>query len=158
MTGLLQNYRDIIMILFVSMIPASAIFSAYFPHQITNGIAEAGLFPWLEEFTYETDAPNEAKELANKTVEKRYTLYNHHYELLDTKIGAVVVKLHVKSKPLNEHETKIDFTAKAKYVYAKNGSFDIKKEKAQVSGYSILNSKTGKLSMHIPWAELLKNM
>lgn len=120
--------------------------------------AEADLFPWLTEFTYQIDAPKDAKELANKTTEKDYTLYKVSYELLGTKVGAAVVKVYVKSKPTSEHETHIDFKIKAKHVYAKSDSFDIKKRRAEASGYSMLNSNTEKLSIHIPWAEILKNM
>lgn len=124
----------------------------------SNVTAEAALFPSLEEFTYEMDAPDDVKELTNKTTEKQYTLYKPSYELLNTKVGAAVVKLFLKSKPISEEETRITFTVKAKHVYAKNDHFNIKKERAKVDGYSILNSKTEKLSIHIPWAELFKNM
>lgn len=120
--------------------------------------AEANLFQWFTEFTYEVDAPDYAKELASKTTEKHYKLYKVSYEISGTKVSAVLVKVHVKSKPINDEETKIDFTAKAKHVYAKNDHFNIKKERAQVSGYSVLNSKTEKLSIHVPWAEILKNI
>jgi len=120
--------------------------------------AEANLFPWFSEFVYEIDAPDYVKELADKTSEKHYRLYKAYYEVAGTKIGALLVKLHVTSKQINEHEIKIDFNVKAKHAYAKNDHFDIKKKSAEVSGYSILNLETEKLSIHVPWAEILKNM
>ena len=119
---------------------------------------EASTFSWLTEFTYETDAPVQVKELSNKTAEKYYRLYYVHYEVAGTKIGAGLVIIYVKSKPINDQETKIDFNARAKYVYAKSDSFDIKKKKADMNGHSVLNSKTDKLSIRIPWAEIFKNM
>jgi len=121
-------------------------------------VAEANILPWLTEFTYEIDAPEYAKELSNKVTEKYYRLYNASYNVPTAEVGALLVQVHVMSKPLNEHETKIDFKAKAKHVYAKGDYIDVKKKRAEVSGYSILNSNTQKLFIHIPWAEILKNM
>lgn len=119
---------------------------------------EASIFPWLTDFTYVMDAPDYAKQFANKTTEKNYTFYNTSYDIAGTEVGALVVKVNVKSKPINEQETKIDFLVKAKHVYAKSDSFNIKKKKAEIRGYSILDSNVEKLSIYIPWAEILKNM
>ncbi|MEM2759496.1 MAG: hypothetical protein QXU32_04800 [Nitrososphaerales archaeon] len=118
----------------------------------------ANPFPWITEFTYEMHAPEEVKELSNKTADKYYRLTNVHYEVLGTKVGAGLVVLHLKSKPTSDHETEIDFNVKAKHVYAENDTFNVKKKRAEVNGYSVLDSRTEKLAVRIPWSELLKNV
>ncbi len=157
MVQLWYSGRLLIVIVVVSMLLIYHIAPNSLSHSPKVAV-QADLFPWLTDFTYQIDAPKDAKQLANKTAEKYYTLYRINYELLGTKVGAVIVKIHLKSKPMNGQETQIDFTVKAKHVYAKNERFNMKKEKAEVNGSSTLNSKTDKLSILIPWAEIFKNM
>jgi hypothetical protein len=119
-------------------------------------LASADPFDWISEFVYEMDAPDFMEEFEGKEIEKKYRLRNVGYEVSGTEVGAVIVIIHVKSQPVNEGETKLDFTAKARYVYAENATFDVKKERAEVKGYAIL--KEDKMILHVPWSEIFKNM
>lgn len=123
---------------------------------INAKFASAGPFDWVSEFVYEMDAPDFMEVFEGKEMEKTYRLRNISYEAAGTEVGAVIVIIHVKSQPVNWDETKLDFTAKARYVYAENENFDVEKERAEVKGYAIL--KEDKMILHVPWSEIFKNM
>ena len=64
----------------------------------------------------------------------------------------------MNSQPINDDETRLDFNAKGKYVYAKNDSFNIQKKKAEINDYAILKEKTDKIEIDVHWSELFKNL
>lgn len=111
----------------------------------------------VDEFTYTVDAPSYVKELAKKKTEKDYEFSNVNENISGIKVKASHVKLHVKTQPL-ESGTKIIFDASAENLEVEGLGHKAKKDSAEVSGYGILNEEMTKLTVHIPWAEIMKNM
>lgn len=111
----------------------------------------------LDEFVYTIDPPAYVKQLGSKEIEKDYEFSDVDEGLSGIKIKASHVKLHVKTKPL-QSGTKIVFDAQAEEVEINGLGYKAKKDSAQVSGYAILNEEMTKLTMHIPWGEIIKNL
>lgn len=131
-----------------------------FPTEFLSGLGLAyqqdssGRF---DEFVYTINPPAYVKELANKEVEKDYEFGDVNEQFSGIKIKASYVRLHVKTELL-QSGTKIIFDALAENLEIKSAAYSAKKDSAEISGYGILNAETNKLTVHIPWAEIIKNL
>lgn len=111
----------------------------------------------LDEFVYTIDAPAYVKQLADKEVEKEYEFNDVNQYASGIEVKASYVKLHFKTEPL-ESGTKIMFDVFAENLEIDGMGYNARRDSADISGYGILNEEATKLTVHIPWAEITKNL